>query len=543
MTAESHAQSKSIPDITITASDLIAEPGRLGSRRLRCPHPECPWWVPEDRAHLADSHVCCGPVYDTVDKTGLVETDASTTPEEYVGNFTDVTGQVDLVALAEDAIPRPRSERIRLLFGFDAFDYQRAILDDPNPDVSVNTGRQVGKTETGGAIGADAVLFSAYPTDDDVAFFGDVQDTAVEMFRRCTRHLENCPIPLEQLGVDRDNETFWEFDNGTRLLTGSLNNGGDNERGKLPKVVVADEAALCERSSFEDVVDPMFMTHGDDHELYVVSTPRGETGYHYDAHQPDRQPAYFSSHSVPAWANPLVDETWLEKKRASTDSDTWRQEYLGEFVPEGNAYIPPSLYRPVQTDLPTQTTQSSSLLRVDGHPYTNYTYFGGVDIAGQGSDKTVYIVMTDTGTVIHIESEEKSRTNDVVGRIGELHEHYGFEQVCVDQNALGQGVADYAAADTDLSGVVVGVPFSTPKKSEMYKNLKNAFETEALSLPKHGALERETTHLQYSFTSNRHVAVSHPPNGHDDFPDALALCQFARSGKAESRPQSRFRFV
>lgn len=516
------------------ASDLVPSEGRIGQRRMRCPHPNCPWWVPEGREHLADAHVCPGPTYDADDREDLVATDDVDRPADYVEKFLD-GGALDFDSLATDALNRPRSERVTLLFGFEPFGYQQAILDDPNPDVSVNTGRQVGKTETGGAIGADAVLFSAYPTDDDVAFFGDVEDTAVEMFRRCTEHLERCPIPLDQLGVDRDNETYWEFDNGTRILTGSLNNGGDNERGKLPKVVVVDEGALCQRSSFEDVVDPMFMTHGDDHELFVVSTPRGESGYHYDANQPDRSPDYFSSHSVPAWANLLVDEDWLLKKRESTDSDTWDQEFLGAFITSDSSYIPPSLYRQNLADVTTEDGAFGSTV-VPGHPLPGVDYYGGCDIAGSGTDRTVYLVMAADGRVIHIESEETSTVPGVVGRIGTLHEEYDFVRFCLDKNSLGKGVSDFAEADDDLSHVVDGVTFSTSSKSEMYKSLKASFESGDFSIPKHGDLERETTKLKYSFTANRHVKVAHPENGRDDHPDALALANKAREkGPAQNQ--------
>jgi hypothetical protein len=512
----------------IDPESLVPDEGRLGGARLRCPHPDCSWWVPEDRAHLAAAHRCTGPVYEAIDRSELVSVGPETTPEAYVEHFVGYDGQLDFRALAEDARQRPRSERLALLFDFTPFDYQRAMLDDPHPDVSVNTGRQTGKTETGGALAADAVLFDTYLTDDDVGIFGDVHGTAMEMFRRCKNRLKQSPLPLDALHIDRDNETFWEWDNDTRVFTGSLNGGGDNERGKLPKVVIVDEAALCERSSFEQVVEPMFMTHGDDHELYVMSTPRGQTGYHYSANDPEREPDYFSAHSVPAWANPRTASTWLRKKQANTDSDTWRQEYRGEFIEEGNTYIPSSLYRPCQTDLGVD--RRGTALTVPGHPERGIAYFGGCDVAGGGDDRTVYIVLAADGTVVHIEAEDTSKTPQVVGRIGALVNRYNIVEFRVDGNSLGTGVVDYSEVDDSLQPVVEGVPFSTPRKSKMYKQLKKAFEDEALALPKHARLERETTRLQYEYTGNRHVKVSHPENGHDDHPDALALANSARVG-------------
>lgn len=517
----------------IDAADLEPAPGRLGQQKMCCPHPDCPWWVPEGREHLADSHSCVGPYYEQLDRDGLIDTCDVDGPEDYVEKFIGDDGTIEFEELAADAIPRPRSERLRLLFDFDAFDYQQAAIDDQNPDKSVNLARQVGKTETGGAIGADSVLFSAYPDGHDVAFFGDVADTAYEMFRRCKQRLKQCPLPLELLNVNKDNETYWEFGNGeTRLVTGSLNNGGDNERGKLPKVVIVDEAALCERSSFVDVIEPMFATHGDDHELFVMSTPRGQTGFHFDANQPDRDPRYFSVHNVPTWANPLVSEGWLARRQASVDSDTWQQEYLGIFIEEGNNYIPTSLYRRCQTDFRTTDVPATTnpTLRVVGHPLPDTTYFIGVDVAGAGTDRTVYLVITADGTVVHVESEDTSQTPNVLGRVGELYREFDSQSIYVDKNSLGEGVVSWGAVDDDpgFRRALDGIPFSTPRKSAMYKSLKQTFESSALQLPKHGALERETTRLTFEFTANRHVRVHHPENGHDDHPDALALANYAR---------------
>lgn len=527
----------------LTAEDLVVEDGRdLEKGRAYCPNDGCSWWVPIGREHLADRHVCPAVegVYDIPD--GLVDA-SDLTSEEYLAMFAEdgVWTQEAANAVIDDLRPRPRSERIRLLFGFELFDYQQAQADDPCPDKSVNCGRQIGKTETGGAIGADAALFSAVPSGHDVMFAGDVKDTALEMFRRCKRHLERCPLSLEQIGVTDDNKTVWEFQNGSRILSGTLKDGGDTERGVLPKVIVVDESALIKRSAFQDVIEPMFATHGDDHELYVVSTPRGETGYHYDANVPDRDPDYFSPHSVPTSANPLVDDAFLLKKRTSTDSISWRQEWLGEFVSDGNAYIPASIYRPCQADLDT-LDPDRGYLRVQDHPKDGVEYYGACDVAGEGRDRTVYLVMTGDGTVVHVENEETSKTPAVLGRIGTLHQEFDFVSMLVDKNSLGEGVVSFSEVDRSLSMVVDGVPFSLQQKSKMYKALKKSFEGEELQLPKHGRLERETTRLQFEFTANRHVKVHAPESSdgeglaHDDHPDALALANWARThGKTRGR--------
>lgn len=506
----------------VTPDDLVVKDGRaIEEGRAYCPHGECSWWVPVGRENLAERHVCPAleDVYETPDD--LLDAD-DMNAKEYLAHFVD--SGVDWNALYEDMIPRPRSERIRLLFDFELFDFQRAIADDPSSDKSINCGRQVGKTETGGAIIADAILFSAILTGHDAMFAGDVKDTAVEMFRRCTSHFEKSPLSKDEFGVKDDNKTKWEFDNDekSRILTGTLQNGGDTERGVLPKVIVVDEATLIKRSAFEDVVEPMFATHGDDHELFVVSTPRGKSGYHYDANQPSHTPDYFSPHSVPTSANPLVDSTFLHKKRNSTDTLSWRQEWLGEFVERGNAYLPTEIVRQCINDC------------TGSHPRDGVNYYAGVDVARKGNDRTVYIVLAENGALAYIDSEEKSTVTGILDEIERLHGRFDFVSVSIDENAVGGGVVDLGAHS--LENVIKPYTFSAKSKQKLYRRLKTDFEDEELEIPSHSRLIKETTSLTYDFTKNGILQVSHPENGQDDFPDALALGNHGRTTHTPGNP-------
>jgi hypothetical protein len=67
----------------------------------------------------------------------------------------------------------------------------------------------------------------------------------------------------------------------------------------------------------------------------------------------------------------------------------------------------------------------------------------------------------------------------------------------------------------------------------MYTTLKTDFENGEIQVPEdidhYRSLEMQTTRLEFDFTSsNGYLKVSHPPNGHDDFADALALANHGR---------------
>lgn len=418
-----------------------------------------------------------------------------------------------------------RSARVREFFGFDPFSYQEAILDDPSPDVVTTCGRQVGKTETGGALAADAFVSS---DGWDIMIAAKWQETANEMFRRAKQHLATAGFGEQHHEIETWNKTELESATGGRLYSKTLKvtdgEVGDNQRGKLPRVVVIDESAIVNGEAIEQVIRPMFLTHGDDHELYLFSTPRGKQGFHYEKHKNDQS---WSSHHVPSDASPLIDDDYLEDERSNVDELTWEQEYLGEFIDLGEVYIPRSTYERCQ---PAGTPSGQLYL--------------GVDVARKGDDRTVYCPMGASGTVPGdlIESEPLSDIPGIVSRIQTLHSQHNFARVAIDENAVGGGVVDYASMG--LGDVIEPVSFSTKAKSQMYRKLKADLEQGSIGLPavvdeETERLRDETVNLQYDYTANGHLKVGHAPGGRDDASDALALANHARtavSGKPDPFP-------
>lgn len=408
-----------------------------------------------------------------------------------------------------------RSERVSRFFGLDAFDYQADILNDENPDVVTTCGRQVGKTETGGAIAADAFVCS---DGDDVMIAAKWQETANEMLRRAKKHLRNAGFGDSHPEIESWNKTEVESFTGARLYSKTLKvaegEAGDNQRGKLPRVIIIDESALTSREVVESVIRPMFLTHGDDHELYLFSTPRGKTGFHYEKHANDES---WSAHHVPSSANPLIDDEYLESERASVDTLTWQQEYEGEFIDLGEVYIPRETYEACQ---PARGAQQPEYL--------------GVDVARKGDDRTVYLPMDANGAVCgeHIEAEPLSDVPGIVSRIQTMHSQHDFTAVGIDENAVGGGVVDYAGMG--LGPVIQPVTFSTKGKSKMYRKLKADLEQQDIAVPAVSdedteRLRDETVNLQYDYTANGHLKVHHPPGGRDDYADGLTIVNHVRS--------------
>jgi len=417
----------------------------------------------------------------------------------------------------------PRSERVERVFNFEPTPYQAELLDyheeQDKTQAAPKKGRQVGASLVGSVLGADYALCNA---DADVLFTSPKQDPADELFDKFKQHFKNSDFTLEQLGVKEDNKTEWNFTNGTRVLCRTLGQGELSQRSLSPSFVIVDEAAYASDYHLEEVIEPFFITHPE-YEWYLFSTPKGKSGYFYHAVEGNNAEDWFSPH-WPTEISPFADTEFLERKEREKDQTTFNQEYRGEFADTGEVWIPSDLFRSNVVDHGTEIDELVYLF---------------VDVARKGKDRTVYLLMGQSGEVYEIWAEQQSTIPGIIGRIKNIHAEYGLEEVGVDENAVGGGVVD----DEGLKSIMNGVKFTTQSKDRMYRDLKTNLEGEELTIPSdldyYTKLEQETTGLNFDFTTNGYLKVSHPTGGHDDFADALAGANYIRRGAGNTKTVNR----
>lgn len=410
----------------------------------------------------------------------------------------------------EDLKDLSRVERLETLFDFSPFKYQAELVKyGESNDVAkaaVKPGRQVGKTVTGGAIAAERAL-----SGHDVMILGPYETTVDEMREAAINHLLTAEEKFQEagleLGTEKRNQTDWQFEHNGRLRAQTVGTNGTQLRGKNPDIVLVDEAAYIKNTIYTEVIDPFFSTHPN-YEYYLFSTPAGKSGFFYDAVDGKNAEHWFSPH-WPSIISPLIDDEWIDKKRRENDSLTFQQEYLGEFVDEGD-----TLFGHEQITALTADTELSGRVWL------------GVDIAREGKDRTVYTAMDEHGTAKVLDSEETSTMDGVLGRIKDLHRTYGFEAAIVEENSIGGGVVDFGK---DLE-ILEPFKSSTKSKHNLYKSLQKAIESEDVTLPNDRRLVDELTSLQYEFTQHSYMKVHHPEGGHDDFADSLAFANWGRTG-------------
>lgn len=403
--------------------------------------------------------------------------------------------------------------------GEEPFDYQKDFMDNPNDRKAFVSGRRVGKSRTASWL---ALWKAVTHAGAEVLITAKSQRQSMELFNQIQTEMRSSNIADDQWGVTRSTRTEINFDNGSRIIALPVGNTGENIRGYggPDNMIIVDEAAFIKDEIFQEVLSPMMMVGNGT--FILLSTPFGKKGFLYEKFND----ASWYTMQVPTSANPLIDDDDIEEQRSNLTATQFKQEVLGQFVESADAFF--------TRDEIMNCAQES----VD---QTGDITFLGVDLASTGGDESVYVCIDDEGNVFHIEHTTDKPMTDAMGRIRELDSYYSFNKIMVDSTSLGQGTVDQV--QEDLGNKVEGFKFTNEKKQSLYNTLKNELQNGNITFPyipgkndKAGnKMASQCLELEYSYTSSGKMRIEHPPNGHDDFSDALALAVWARSQKKFAR--------
>jgi hypothetical protein len=413
--------------------------------------------------------------------------------------------------------------------GEEPFEYQQEFMDHDSNRKAFVSGRRVGKSRTASWLALWKAI--TYP-DAEILVTAKAQRQSMELFNQIQSEMRNSEINEEQWGVVRSTRTEINFDNGSRILALPVGRDGSNIRGYGSKdnMIIVDEAAFINDAIFQEVLSPMMAVGGG--QFILLSTPFGKKGFLYERFNDND----WYTMQVPSSSNPMIDDGFIEEQRQNLTSTQFKQEILGQFVESADSFF-------TRDELIQCASESVE--------QTGDVTFLGVDLASTGGDESVYVCIDDDGNVFHIEHTTDKPMTDAMGRIRELDSYYSFNKIMVDSTSLGQGTVDQV--QESLGNKVEGFKFTNEKKQSLYNTLKNELQNENLTFPyipgkndtAGNKMVNQCLELEYSYTSSGKMRIEHPPGGHDDFSDALALAvwarsqkKFARSDKGSMRPFS-----
>lgn len=413
--------------------------------------------------------------------------------------------------------------------GEEPFDYQCDFMDHDSHRKAFVSGRRVGKSRTASWL----ALWKAVTYEGaEVLLTAKAQRQSMELFNQIQKEIRTSDIHEDEWGIVRETRTEINFDNGSRILALPVGRDGSNIRGYGGRnnMIIVDEAAFIPDSVFQEVLSPM-MAVGNG-EFILLSTPFGKKGFLYERFNDDD----WYTMQVPTSANPLIDDNFIDEQSKNLTNTQFKQEILGQFVESVDSFF---TREELMNCAEESVDQESDLT------------FLGVDLASSGQDESVYVCIDDEGNVFNIEHTSDKPMTDAMGRIRELDSFYDFNKIVIDSTSLGQGVVDQVTES--LGNKVEGFKFTNEKKQSLYNTLKNELQQGELSFEyvpgkndKAGnKMVNQCLELEKSFTSTGKMRIEHPPNGHDDFSDALGLAvwaksqkKFARSDKGSMRPFS-----
>jgi hypothetical protein len=399
------------------------------------------------------------------------------------------------------------------------FEYQEDFMDHESNRKAFVSGRRVGKSRTAAWL---ALWKAVTHSGTEVLVTAKAQRQSMELFNQIQTEMRTSQIPEDQWGVTRSTRTEINFDNGSRIIALPVGRDGSNIRGygRPNNMIIVDEAAFINDSIFQEVLSPMLAVGNG--QFILLSTPFGKKGFLYERFN---DPDWYTM-QVPTSANPLIDSDFIEEQQKNLTSTQFKQEILGEFVESADSFFT----RDELINCAQETVDR-----------TGSTAFLGVDLASTGGDESVYVSIDDDGNVFDIEHTTDKPMTDAMGRIRELDGYYDYNKILVDSTSLGQGTVDQVKED--LGKKVEGFKFSNEKKQSLYNTLKNELQNANIKfeyIPGKNNLAgnkmvNQCLELEYSYTSSGKMRIEHPPGGHDDFSDALALAVWARSQKKFAR--------
>lgn len=415
--------------------------------------------------------------------------------------------------------------------GVEPFSYQKEFMDEDASRKAFVSGRRVGKSRTASWMALHAATTN---TNYQVLITAPSQRQSSELFNQIKKEIRFSEIPEEKWGIERSTRTEINFTSGSRIKVVPLGTDGSNVRGFGADMIIVDEAAYVDGDIFREVLNPMLAFEGG--QLILLSTPLGKTGYLWEQWKKvigkSKNPDGWYGKQVPTSANPGIKDEFIEQQKEDLSKSQFRREYEGKFDSASGSFFDPDDILHDDVALESSVEQTSQIAYL------------GVDIASTGADRSVYISVDGDGNVFHVESTDEAPLTDAISRVRELHSRNEYTKIMIDSTGLGEGVVDQLKNIIGAQ-IVEGFKFTNEKKQSLYNTLKNQIQDKEIRytfVPNEGRDENnmvnEMLDLGFSYTSGGKVRIE-ADDGHDDFPDALALAVWAKSQKRMARSDTK----
>lgn len=326
-------------------------------------------------------------------------------------------------------------------------------------------------------------------------------------------------LPMDQVDKINESELFVQFKNGSILsILGS--DKPDSIRGIDVCGVVIDEAPLCKREVYEEILRPI-LAQDKSRWMAAIFTPKGRANWVFELWEKARDNPDWARYILTADTSGIIPKEELEKVKLEMPARVYAQEFGCDFT-ESSA----SVFKNINLCVAGELEQ----------PKNNQTYCVGIDLARVDDFSCLVVLCRETRHVVAFE------------RFNQLDWSFQKEKIlalCRKYNAFAvvdaTGVGDPIAQDLERSGAAV-MPFkiSAQSKKTLIERLIVAIEQRHITFPKIEVLINELGLFSYEITDHGNVRFAAPEGMHDDTVIALALAVQGLGsflyGKKERKP-------
>ena len=393
--------------------------------------------------------------------------------------------------------------------------FQRSVIEhaQKNKGINVLCARQMGKTFT---MEVFTPWYAIAHSNVNVLIFAPRYEQAVKiLFARIRERLEKTPKlrgliakdPVTgklRLGVD-----FVKFINGSSIRALSASDTANN-RGWTGHLIIVDESQDVSDIVFYKTIMPMGAQTGAN--IIQIGTPL--TRNHFYASTQDKENWKTLEFDWKNGTKKYKEEVKRMKKIMPVQD--FQTEYELKWI-DANAMA----FKNKDIDSATEEYKI---------PYiTNGDIFIGIDLARKTDTSIVIAVSIEGDSIVLVDmSKLEGSWDDQRKNLIRFLDRYNPKKVLIDGTGLGDVFLDWLKSEYNSSYVVEGYLMTQKNKElELYANLICLFESQRITIPFHYDLDQQLRELQKTITSNGNTRYHHPPRGHDDYPDALALAAFA----------------
>lgn len=236
--------------------------------------------------------------------------------------------QFDTITPASSALDLDPVAFTRERLKIEPDDFQTEVLRSGARRGILNCTRQWGKS----TIAAAKAVHRAYTRPKSTVLVASPTE------RQSAEFVRKCADMVAELGIrprgDGDNATSLQFPNGSRIV--GLPGVEANVRGfSAVSLILIDEASIVDDRMYKALRPMLAVGNGD---LWLMSTPRGKRGFFYETWQ-HGGPEWFRL-SVTALDCPRIAAGFLEEERSAMGAAWFAQEFMAEFVDNGESIFP-----------------------------------------------------------------------------------------------------------------------------------------------------------------------------------------------------------